>query len=416
MGAAINIAKISLKTPATPRILLKMAADTPTLTDMTVPDSPRVAGASSKKGKSLSQNAKRKSASLPSETVDYLKNWMMSPDHIAHPYPTEQEKTEIMKDTGIELKQLTNWFVNNRKRYWKPRVEARIQQQAHATTAAVQAHAAVAAAVHVAHQVREQQRHAATLALNAVTAAPLVNPVSPEAAFKPSQILQPCNNFVTFDLETSRTIHQLQQQMRQTSPPSSPVILTASALARHQEEPTVAFASVSETSSSSSVSDEGDVSDASSEESESVKRNDHVVAVPAATAGTPVATSRLQSYVNEAITNGARNVSFCSLEQFSGGSPVREEEASIKTVETPAPVPFPASTPRAPSKQPKKRTYHIVEDSPRAAKADSAAAPRRKFRRLSLEVWIDACTSASDNEDEGLPSLEEATRLFGYCN
>ena len=49
---------------------------------------------------------------------------MMHPDHISHPYPTDQEKASIMADTGIELKQLTNWFVNNRKRYWKPRVEA----------------------------------------------------------------------------------------------------------------------------------------------------------------------------------------------------------------------------------------------------------------------------------------------------
>ena len=77
---------------------------------------------------------KRKSTSLPQETVDYLKNWIMSPEHIAHPYPTEQEKAQIMKDTGIELKQLTNWFVNNRKRYWKPRVEARLRQQQKGST------------------------------------------------------------------------------------------------------------------------------------------------------------------------------------------------------------------------------------------------------------------------------------------
>jgi hypothetical protein len=68
----------------------------------------------------------KKPASLPQETVDYLKAWMMSPEHIAHPYPTEQEKAQIMAETGIELKQLTNWFVNNRKRYWKPRVEAKL--------------------------------------------------------------------------------------------------------------------------------------------------------------------------------------------------------------------------------------------------------------------------------------------------
>lgn len=68
----------------------------------------------------------KKSPSIPQETVDYLKAWMMSPEHIAHPYPTEQEKAEIMAETGIELKQLTNWFVNNRKRFWKPRVEAKL--------------------------------------------------------------------------------------------------------------------------------------------------------------------------------------------------------------------------------------------------------------------------------------------------
>lgn len=81
------------------------------------------------KGKNSNINNKRKSTSLPSETVEYLKAWMMSPEHIAHPYPTEQEKAQIMADTGIELKQLTNWFVNNRKRYWKPRVEAKLHEQ-----------------------------------------------------------------------------------------------------------------------------------------------------------------------------------------------------------------------------------------------------------------------------------------------
>eukprot|EP00970_Alexandrium_tamarense_P015004 scaffold4566_cov103-Alexandrium_tamarense.AAC.1 len=58
---------------------------------------------------------------LPQETVDYLKAWMMSTKHINYPYPNEQEKAEIMAKTGIEPKQLTNWFVNNRKRYLKRR-------------------------------------------------------------------------------------------------------------------------------------------------------------------------------------------------------------------------------------------------------------------------------------------------------
>ncbi|KAL7506725.1 hypothetical protein ACHAXN_004888 [Cyclotella atomus] len=48
---------------------------------------------------------------------------MLSPDHIDHPYPTEEEKAQIMRHCGIEMKQLTNWFVNNRKRIWKPKLE-----------------------------------------------------------------------------------------------------------------------------------------------------------------------------------------------------------------------------------------------------------------------------------------------------
>mmetsp|Transcript_21206 Transcript_21206/g.29710 ORF Transcript_21206/g.29710 Transcript_21206/m.29710 type:complete len:403 (-) Transcript_21206:297-1505(-) len=91
---------------------------------------------SSQKASEKSAVKTRKSSSLPTETVEYLKAWMMSPEHVAHPYPTEQEKEQIMRDTGIELKQLTNWFVNNRKRYWKPRVEARLQQQAQAQSVA----------------------------------------------------------------------------------------------------------------------------------------------------------------------------------------------------------------------------------------------------------------------------------------
>mmetsp|Transcript_13971 Transcript_13971/g.28623 ORF Transcript_13971/g.28623 Transcript_13971/m.28623 type:complete len:451 (+) Transcript_13971:136-1488(+) len=65
-----------------------------------------------------------RSSSLPTTTVEYLKAWIMSPAHIAHPYPTDVEKSEIMRVTGIEMKQLTNWFTNNRKRFWKPRITA----------------------------------------------------------------------------------------------------------------------------------------------------------------------------------------------------------------------------------------------------------------------------------------------------
>eukprot|EP00581_Thalassiosira_minuscula_P002659 CAMPEP_0183744976 /NCGR_PEP_ID=MMETSP0737-20130205/66002_1 /TAXON_ID=385413 /ORGANISM="Thalassiosira miniscula, Strain CCMP1093" /LENGTH=493 /DNA_ID=CAMNT_0025980631 /DNA_START=295 /DNA_END=1776 /DNA_ORIENTATION=+ len=93
----------------------------------------------------VSPTKRRKPNPLPSSTVEYLKAWMMSPDHIAHPYPTEQEKAQIMAETGIELKQLTNWFVNNRKRYWKPRVESKLGVFAQAGIGTAAAAAALSA-------------------------------------------------------------------------------------------------------------------------------------------------------------------------------------------------------------------------------------------------------------------------------
>ena len=81
---------------------------------------------SSKKRKSQGRG---RSNSLPCHVVEYLKNWLMSPEHINHPYPSESEKARMVADTGIEIKRLNNWFVNNRIRFWKPRFEAMKKQQ-----------------------------------------------------------------------------------------------------------------------------------------------------------------------------------------------------------------------------------------------------------------------------------------------
>lgn len=68
-----------------------------------------------------------RSNSLPGHVAEYLKNWLMQ--HIKHPYPSESEKARMVADTGIEIKRLNNWFVNNRIRFWKPRFEAMQKQQ-----------------------------------------------------------------------------------------------------------------------------------------------------------------------------------------------------------------------------------------------------------------------------------------------
>lgn len=52
--------------------------------------------------------------SLPKETVDILNNWLLT--HLHNPYPTSQEKRELLIQTGLTKIQLSNWFINQRRR------------------------------------------------------------------------------------------------------------------------------------------------------------------------------------------------------------------------------------------------------------------------------------------------------------
>lgn len=52
--------------------------------------------------------------SLPRETVDILNNWLLK--HLHNPYPTSQEKRELLIQTGLTKIQLSNWFINQRRR------------------------------------------------------------------------------------------------------------------------------------------------------------------------------------------------------------------------------------------------------------------------------------------------------------
>jgi hypothetical protein len=61
-----------------------------------------------------------KSRELPVHARTVLKEWLLSPEHFYNPYPTPAEKDKLIAATGIQMKQLTNWFTNARKRVWKP--------------------------------------------------------------------------------------------------------------------------------------------------------------------------------------------------------------------------------------------------------------------------------------------------------
>ncbi|KAF4352249.1 hypothetical protein F8388_003646 [Cannabis sativa] len=59
---------------------------------------------------------KRKAGKLPGGTTSLLKSWWQS--HSKWPYPTEEDKAKLVQETGLQLKQINNWFINQRKRNW----------------------------------------------------------------------------------------------------------------------------------------------------------------------------------------------------------------------------------------------------------------------------------------------------------
>ena len=81
--------------------------------------------------------SKKASKSLPEGAVATLKAWMLSPEHIAHPYPTPQDQAVLMQKTGIDKDQLRNWFTNARRRIWKPMLKKQLEEGKLATVAGV---------------------------------------------------------------------------------------------------------------------------------------------------------------------------------------------------------------------------------------------------------------------------------------
>ena len=73
---------------------------------------------------------------LPSGAVATLKAWLLSPEHFTHPYPTPQDQVMLMQKTGIDKKQLKNWFTNARRRIWKPMLKKQLEQGKISATAA----------------------------------------------------------------------------------------------------------------------------------------------------------------------------------------------------------------------------------------------------------------------------------------
>uniref|UniRef100_A0A0E0NZE4 Homeobox domain-containing protein n=1 Tax=Oryza rufipogon TaxID=4529 RepID=A0A0E0NZE4_ORYRU len=70
----------------------------------------------------ISNKKKNSTGHLPRDARHKLLQWWHL--HYRWPYPSEAEKAALAESTGLDKKQVTNWFINQRKRHWKPKPAA----------------------------------------------------------------------------------------------------------------------------------------------------------------------------------------------------------------------------------------------------------------------------------------------------
>jgi hypothetical protein len=66
-------------------------------------------------------NNKRRRGNLPKAVTAILRDWLSR--HKKHPYPTEEEKAALATETNLNLNQISNWFINARRRILQPMLE-----------------------------------------------------------------------------------------------------------------------------------------------------------------------------------------------------------------------------------------------------------------------------------------------------
>ncbi|KAF8977527.1 hypothetical protein BGZ46_007319 [Entomortierella lignicola] len=61
---------------------------------------------------------KKRRGNLPKTVTSVLKSWLVQ--NAIHPYPTEEEKMRLSEATQLSMNQISNWFINARRRILQP--------------------------------------------------------------------------------------------------------------------------------------------------------------------------------------------------------------------------------------------------------------------------------------------------------
>eukprot|EP00794_Sanderia_malayensis_P020299 gene20299-22288_t len=64
----------------------------------------------------------KKRGIFPKMATNIMKAWLFQ--HLAHPYPSEDQKRILANDTGLTILQVNNWFINARRRIVQPMIDA----------------------------------------------------------------------------------------------------------------------------------------------------------------------------------------------------------------------------------------------------------------------------------------------------
>ncbi|KAI9318666.1 hypothetical protein BX666DRAFT_1930392 [Dichotomocladium elegans] len=92
------------------------------------PISPELSPKDLSKGSHLHGPTKRRRGNLPKHVTATLRDWLAH--HKKHPYPTEEEKTALAAQTNLTLNQISNWFINARRRILQPMIIKEQQERA----------------------------------------------------------------------------------------------------------------------------------------------------------------------------------------------------------------------------------------------------------------------------------------------